>query len=559
MLMKLMFKTKILLLAIVPLIASILILSAITAHNERTLIEENIATFREKLVNERKKQLEEVTQVAENIVERINPGTSEARLAALKTALTDVKFGEAGYFFIYNKQGINVFHPVKPALEGKNLIDFTDPKGNKVIQGLLEAAQRGDGYFNFMFDKPGTDALIDKIGYAVMVNNGQWLLGTGAYTDDIEQEVAAYRTDAEQTLNAQIFRLTLLGLGTVVITGLLVSWFAQRIGEPVKNMLDKLNDIASGEGDLTQRLHVQGHDEIAQLGHAFNRFVEKLQQTIQRVAQVTAQVNSTASDMAQQTSVVAQKLQTHDNETEQVVTAVTEMSSAAQEVAQNTTQVADAATSATQDAQNAQTQVHESISSVDRLVAKMGESSGQVDQLKAQSDKITSVLSVIGEIAEQTNLLALNAAIEAARAGEQGRGFAVVADEVRTLASRTQTSTHEIRDMLDGLHVHVDSAVKTIADSDQECQNMATISSEIGERITSVSAAFSQVNDMTSQIASAASEQTTVTEDIHRNLISIRDIVASLLNASETSSHAAEELSSLGQDLDTLVGQFKVA
>jgi methyl-accepting chemotaxis protein len=244
-------------------------------------------------------------------------------------------------------------------------------------------------------------------------------------------------------------------------------------------MLDKLNDIASGEGDLTQRLHVHGHDEIAQLGHAFNRFVDKLQQTIQRVAQVTAQVNSTASDMARQTATVAQHLQTHDNETEQVVTAVTEMSSAAQEVAQNTTQVADAATSATQDAQNAQTQVHESIASVERLVAKMSESSQQVDQLKAQSDKITSVLSVIGEIAEQTNLLALNAAIEAARAGEQGRGFAVVADEVRTLASRTQTSTHEIRDMLDGLHVHVDSAVKTIADSDQECQSMATISAQM--------------------------------------------------------------------------------
>jgi len=543
--MKLMFKTKILLLAIVPLIASTLIVSTVTAHNEQTLIEDNIATFREKLVNERKQQLKEVTQVAENIVRRINPGNSQVRLAELKTALTDVQFGDSGYFFIYNKQGVNVFHPVKPALEGKNLIDFTDPKGNKVIQGLLEAAQRGDGFFNFMFDKPGADQLIEKIGYAVMVNNGQWLLGTGAYIDDIEREVAAYRSEAEQ--------------GTVIITVLLVSWFAQRIGEPVKNMLDKLNDIASGEGDLTQRLHVHGHDEIAQLGHAFNRFVDKLQQTIQRVAQATAQVNSTASEMAQQMTTVAQTLHTHDNETEQVVTAVTEMSSAAQEVAQNTTQVADAATSATQDAQNAQTQVHESISSVERLVAKMAESSGQVDQLKAQSDKITSVLSVIGEIAEQTNLLALNAAIEAARAGEQGRGFAVVADEVRTLASRTQTSTHEIRDMLDGLHVHVDSAVKTIAESDQECQRMATTSADIGERITAVSAAFSQVNDMTTQIASAASEQTTVTEDIHRNLVSIRDIVASLLNASEASSHAATELSTLGRDLDSLVGQFKVA
>ncbi|WP_198534599.1 methyl-accepting chemotaxis protein [Salinivibrio kushneri] len=553
-----MFKTKLLLLAIVPLIVSIFVTSAVTAYNEQMLIEQNIATFRGKLVNERKNQLKEVTQVAENIVKRINPGNSQARLAEVKTALSDVQFGDSGYFFMYDKKGVNVFHPMKPSLEGKNLIDLTDPKGNKVIQGLLETAQRGDGYFNFMFEKPGTSELIDKIGYAVMVNNNQWMLGTGAYIDDIEREVAIYRLEANKALDAQIWRLTLLGLGTVIVTGLIVGWFAQRMGQPVNNMLEKLNDIANGEGDLTQRLSIHGHDEIAQLGHAFNRFVEKLQHTIQRVAQVTTQVTSTASDMAQQTSEVAEKLQVHDNETEQVVTAVTEMSSAAQEVAQNTTQVADAATSATQDAKDAQSQVHDSIAAVERLVERMGQSSNEVDQLKEQSDKITSVLSVIGGIAEQTNLLALNAAIEAARAGEQGRGFAVVADEVRTLASRTQTSTHEIRDMLDGLHVHVDSAVKTIAESDQECQTMAKTSADIGERITSVSAAFSQVNDMTSQIASAASEQTTVTEDIHRNLISIRDIVASLLTSSEASSQVATELSALGGDLDDLVGQFKV-
>ncbi|OOE73706.1 chemotaxis protein [Salinivibrio sp. ML290] len=556
--MKLMFKTKLLLLAIVPLVVSILVTSIVTAYNEQALIEKNIATFRAKLVNERKNQLKEVTQVAENMVERINPGNSQARLAEVKTALRDVQFGDSGYFFMYDKRGVNVFHPMKPSLEGKNLIDLTDPKGNKVIKGLLETAQRGDGYFNFMFEKPGTNELIDKIGYAVMVNNNQWMLGTGAYIDDIEREVATYRLEAETALEEQVWRLTLLGLGTVIVTGLIVGWFAQRMGQPVNNMLEKLNDIASGEGDLTQRLSIHGHDEIAQLGHAFNRFVEKLQHTIQRVAQVTTQVTSTASDMAQQTSEVAEKLQIHDNETEQVVTAVTEMSSAAQEVAQNTTQVADASTSATQDAKDAQAQVHDSITAVERLVERMGQSSKEVDQLKEQSDKITSVLSVIGGIAEQTNLLALNAAIEAARAGEQGRGFAVVADEVRTLASRTQTSTHEIREMLDGLHVHVDSAVETIAASDQECQTMAKTSADIGERITSVSAAFSQVNDMTSQIASAASEQTTVTEDIHRNLISIRDIVASLLSSSEASSQVAAELSTLGRDLDDLVGQFKV-
>lgn len=255
---------------------------------------------------------------------------------------------------------------------------------------------------------------------------------------------------------------------------------------------------------------------------------------------------------------MSQQLQSHNNETDQVVTAITEMSATASEVAMSTTQVAEATQAATQDVGNAQLCVDTSLSEVSALMAEIDTAATHITSLNEQSQKINSVLSVIGGIAEQTNLLALNAAIEAARAGEQGRGFAVVADEVRSLASRTQASTLEINEMLSELHNLVSLAVNSMESSQQSCHRSVSSSRAISDSLGAVTSAVTSINDMSTQIATAATEQSSVTEEINRNVFAIQDIVNELLQSSNSASDTSQELAHEGRNLDSLVGQFKV-
>jgi methyl-accepting chemotaxis protein len=391
-----------------------------------------------------------------------------------------------------------------------------------------------------------------------MVPGTDWMLGTGAYIDDIDAVVTEYRATVTEQMAEKSFVMLLIALLLTGITAIIIAIAAHRMVVPIKNMADNLNDIAKGEGDLTKRLSVKGKDEIAQLGQSFNLFVDKLQTIIGDVASATARVKTAANSIHDQTKVMASQLLSHNNETDQVVTAITEMSSTANEVAKNTTQVAEATHAATGDVANAQRCVDASLEEIASLMAQINNAAGSIKSLSEQSQKINSVLSVIGGIAEQTNLLALNAAIEAARAGEQGRGFAVVADEVRNLASRTQASTLEINEMLSALHKLVTQAVKAMEESQQSCVRSVDSSRTISDSLGSVTSAVTAINDMSTQIATAATEQSSVTEEINRNVYAIQEIVNELLHSSEDAARISMTVSEEGINLGKLVGQFRI-
>ncbi|MFB2640980.1 methyl-accepting chemotaxis protein [Shewanella bicestrii] len=548
-------RNKLLLLALFPLILTLIVLMTVSYHVEQSALADEVTTFREKLIGERKTQIKEATEIAAGIVQY---QLSLKEQGNVNQALRDIRFGSSGYFFIYDSQGKNLFHAVMPNLEGQNKIDMTDPRGTKIIVGLLNAAKNGDGNFSFYFQKPNTNEQIEKIGYSMMIPGTDWMLGTGAYIDDIDAVVEDYRTTVTEQMIDKSYAILLIALLLAAITAAVILVTAQRMVTPIKNMADNLNDIAKGEGDLTKRLAVKGDDEIAQLGRSFNLFVDKLQTIIGDVAHATAKVKTAANAIHDQTKVMSRQLISHNNETDQVVTAITEMSATASEVAQNTTQVAEATHAATGDVANAQRCVDASLEEISALMAQINNAASNIQSLSEQSQKINSVLSVIGGIAEQTNLLALNAAIEAARAGEQGRGFAVVADEVRNLASRTQSSTLEINEMLSELHKLVSLAVKTMEESQQSCIRSVDSSRAISESLGSVTSAVTAINDMSTQIATAATEQSSVTEEINRNVFAIQEIVNELLHSSEEAASVSQTVSQEGLNLGKLVGQFKI-
>ena len=552
---KLTMLQKLLLLTLIPLISILALLSFISFSLEKKGLEKNIAEFRSALIKEREQQLREITEVATNIV---SYQLSLPNQGDVKGALRDIRFGTAGYFYIYDTNGVNIFHAVKPALEGKNLIDLTDTKGNKLIVGLLNAAQKGNGVYSFYFQKPGSSEQIEKLGFAAMVPNTNWMIGTGAYIDDIQTVIDTYTDSASATLQDKLWLTLYISIALIVLTIVIVVFAAAKMVKPIKRMADNLNDIAQGEGDLTLRLDIHGQDEIAQLGRSFNLFVDKLRHTISDINVATIAINQSGRDMGSQSTEIASQLQHHNNETEQVVSAITEMSSTANEVASNTNQVAEATQAVTLDVMNAQECVETSLSEVTALVEEINGAASSVGALSDQSQKINQVLSVIGAIAEQTNLLALNAAIEAARAGEQGRGFAVVADEVRSLASRTQQSTLEINEMLDELHRLVKVSVNAMSLSQERSTRTVESSRTISESLVSVTTSITSINDMSTQIATATTEQSSVTEEINRNVYEIQNIVNSLTSSSVEAEKIASDVLSEGGKLEKLVGQFKI-
>lgn len=550
---------KLLSITIIPLVLITVLVTGIFYWNGVRDLEEQSKLYRQELIESRQDELKAYLLMGRTAIQSLYESDKNGEnIPQAKHMLESMRFADDGYFFAYNSQGVNTMHAIKPSLEGKNLYDLKDDNGVPVIAGLIDASQKGDGFLYFSWHKPSIDAQAPKLGYAEHLSKWDWVLGTGIYIDDVDQLVAQYRVEREANIMSDIGFAVMVSVLGLIITIIIISLVVNKSLLPLTNMAQRLHDVAQGGGDLTRRLETKGHDEVAQLGQAFNTFMDKMQPLIKDIQNNSVSVMQAAHDLDAHTSKSSQTMQHHSQETEKVVTAVTEMAATSREVANNTNLTSDSINEANQQIQDAQQEVAEAMRSINELVAEVNIASDAIESLSDQTHQITSVIEVIGGIAEQTNLLALNAAIEAARAGEQGRGFAVVADEVRSLASRTQSSTEEINEMLRALQNGVKKAVSTMSASQQRGEKTVQDSSVIQQRLGGIETSVRTIHDMGIQTAAAAEEQSAVAEDINQNLVAIQHIVEELSADLQRAEQISSSLAVSGEHVNDLVGNFKV-
>ncbi|CRM76517.1 Serine chemoreceptor protein [Pseudomonas sp. 37 R 15] len=340
-----------------------------------------------------------------------------------------------------------------------------------------------------------------------------------------------------------------------ILTIVLASLFTRSIVSPINSSLELAENIASG--DLTHDLEVTGSDEASRLMQALNLMQKNLRSTISEISGASAQLSTAAVEMTSITESADRTLQQQNSEIEQAATAVTEMSAAVEEVARNANSTSEAAMQSSLSADLGNQKVTETLTAMRGLTELVEVSSGQVKELAGQAQDISKVLSVIRAIAEQTNLLALNAAIEAARAGEQGRGFAVVADEVRALAHRTQTSTQEIEQMISTIQAGSSAAVELMHKSTSEVYTTRDTAEQAGHSLRQIIDSVLEINDRNIQIATASEEQAHVARDVDRSLISIRDLAIQSTEGTRQTLTASNELSRLAVNLKDLVLRFR--
>ena len=557
------FKAKILLLVLVSCFAlgaptgTIAIKQFVSSHTNF------IDSYRKSLFNDYDTQTKSQVELAVSTLQRVYDRSQKGELSLDEAKLVGadiirtMRFGKDSYLWADTSQGVNVAMMGKANIEGKSRYDQQDVKGKYLIREIIKVGmQSGGGYTDYWFPRPGTDKPAPKRSYSLYFKPFDWVIGTGNYVDDLEAMVQKAASEDRTRIYHGIFLIVGVTIVILILVSLLALVVTKRLLLNVGAEPPEMEAIARrvAEGDLTVEM-LSGRSGIYE---EMRRMVESLRQVMSKVNQSAQEVSTAAVQLNDNARKTADGSQHVVSQSEMVATASEEMAATSSDIANTCHQAADSSNNASATAQNGAVIVRETVEGMSRIAEKVRSSAGAVEQLGARSEQIGQIVGTIEDIADQTNLLALNAAIEAARAGEQGRGFAVVADEVRALAERTTRATREIGEMIKSIQSETRQAVKAMEEGVDEVERGTTGASRSGQALELILEQIDEVTNQVKQIATAAEEQTATTREITNNIHNISDTVQMSSQSSQEMSESSSRLTQLSGDLQDMVRRFKL-
>ncbi|WMS91546.1 methyl-accepting chemotaxis protein [Pseudoalteromonas sp. HL-AS1] len=506
------------------------------------------------LKNEQYLKTQNVVETAHSIIEHFHDleqnnslTQQQAKTQALET-IKALRYDSTNYFWINDYQPTMIMHPIKPALDNKDLSNNKDPDGKALFVEMANIVKRdGEGFIPYKWPKPGKDQPVEKVAFVKGFSQWQWIIGSGVYLDSIDEAFSQQRN------------LIIVSAIIMIIAVILLSYFiGKSILIPTRLAADMMKDISQGEGDLTRTLNESGNDEISELSRSFNLFVLKIRESLAHVAQSANDVSEHAHTVDDSSRTSHSFIELQNDSSTQVAAAMEQMTHQIHDVSRNAEAAEQAAKDAAQNASTGKNVVAQTITAIETLSSNIETVSRVTEDLANESHNIGSVLDVIRSISEQTNLLALNAAIEAARAGEHGRGFAVVADEVRTLASRTGQSTDEIQTMITKLQEGAKAAVEAVKSSQALSVSTIEQASSANTSLNEIERLVSIITEMNSQIARATEQQTQAADEVNLRINELSQSTEQSLNNTKQLTDASDNLKQSSEGLSSVVNRFKL-